>query len=223
MSRVLLSLRTALAIALGLCVIAVALAQDKKKSGGKKKPATGKIVAIDSLDMAGYPKLAETSKPDERSRERLEAVLAQFKVATNKRYLPRNGATFCNIYARDVCRAMNVQLPWMLANNLHDWLPSKAGKAAGWVAVSADEAQKAANDGRPVVVSFKNPGKIKTKGKDGKVTERPAHGHIAVVRPSDQPGGPFVSQAGSKNADNIAVSKVFSAARMKSIKYYANK
>lgn len=231
MSRVLLPLRAALALALLLGAVAAVPADDltrpekkKKKVAGKKKAAGPRTVAMDSLDISGYPQLTETSKPGERSKERLEAVLGQFKVETNKRYLPRSGATFCNIYARDVTHAMGVKLPYgMLANGIYDWLPSKAGKAAGWVAVSAEEAQKAANEGRPVVVSYKNPGKIKVKGKDGKMTEKPAHGHIAVVRPSDQPGGPWLSNAGSKNADNIAVSKVFSKGRMKTIRYYANK
>jgi hypothetical protein len=222
MSHVLLHLRTGLAFALVLGVATVALAQDKKKSPPKKKPAGPKTVAIDSLDLSGYPKVAETSKPGERSKEALEKVLAQFKVETNKRYLPRSGATFCNIYARDVCKAMNCTIPYgMLANGIYDWLPSKAGKAAGWVAVTPEEAQKLANEGRPVVVSFKNLAKLKDK--EGKPTDKPAHGHIGMVRPSDKPGGPWISNAGSKNRDNIEVSKVFSAARMKTIKYYANK
>jgi hypothetical protein len=224
MTRVLLQLRTGLAFALVLGVATVALADDKKKKPAPKKPAGPKTVAIDSLDISGYPKVSETSKPGERSKERLEAVLAQFKVETNKRYLPRSGATFCNIYARDVCKAMNCTIPYgMLANGIYDWLPSKAGKAAGWVQVTPEEAQKLANEGRPVVVSYKNPAKIKVKNKDGTVTEKPAHGHIGVVRPSDEPGGPYISNAGSKNRDNVPVSKVFSAARMKTIKYYANK
>jgi hypothetical protein len=223
MSRVLLALRPAWGVALMLGLAALAPADDKKKKPAPK-PKGPKIVAMGSLDISGYPKLTETSKPGERSKDRLEAVLGQFNVESNKRYLPRSGATFCNIYARDACHAMGVKIPYgMLANGIYDWLPSKAGKAAGWVAVTPEEAQKAANEGRPVVVSFKNLAKIKVKGKDGKVTEKPAHGHIAMVRPSDAAGGPYLSHAGSKNSNNIAANKVFSAARMKTIKYYANK
>lgn len=223
MSRMFLCFRASTALALLLGVATLSVAQDKKKPA--KKVGTGpKTVAMDSLDISGYPKFTATSRPGERGREQLEAVLAQFKVETNKRYLPRQGATFCNIYARDVCKAMNCTLPYgRLANQIYDWLPSKAGKAAGWVAVTPDEAQRLANEGRPVVVSYKNPGKIKVKGKDGKVTERPAHGHIAMVRPSDQPGGPWLSHAGSRNSNHVPVNKVFSAARMKTIRYYANK
>src|SRR5262249_3448841 len=223
MSRVLLTLRAALAFALVVGVTAVAGADDAKKKPGKK-PAAPKTVPIDSLDLNRYPAVTETSKPDDRSKERLEAVLAQFKVETNKRYLPRNGATFCNIYARDVTYAMGVKVPaGMLANDIYDWLPSKAGKAAGWVQVTPEEAQKCANAGRPVVVSWKNPGKIKVKGKDGQVIEKPAHGHMGVVRPSDQPGGPYMSNAGAKNRDNVAVNKVFGPAALKTVKYYVNK
>src|SRR5262245_57375506 len=111
MSRVLLHLRAGLTFALMLGVATVALAQDKKKSPDKKKPATPKTVAIDSLDLDRFPNVTETSKPGERSKEALEKVLAQFKVETNKRYLPRNGATFCNIYTRDVTNALNVKIP----------------------------------------------------------------------------------------------------------------
>jgi hypothetical protein len=225
MSHVLLHLRTGLAFALVLGVATVAPGQDKKKSPPKKKPAGPKIVALDSLDMTGYPKVSETSKPGERSKEALEKVLAQFKVETNKRYLPRSGATFCNIYTRDVCHALGCKIPYgMLANGIYDWLPSKEGKAAGWVQVTADEAQKAANEGRPAVVSWKNPKKIKTKDKDGKEIEKPAHGHIAVVRPSDQPGGPYLSNAGAKNLEKVSVKKIFSEAKLKNaVKFYANK
>src|SRR5437667_227127 len=103
---------------------------------------------------------------------------------------------------------MNCKLPYQLANSLYDWLPSKEGKAAGWVSVSAAEAQKAANAGRPVVVSWKNPS---------------GHGHIAPVRPGELKGGPWLANVGAKNIETVSVSKIFKAAAQKSLRYYANK
>ncbi|MFM7743331.1 MAG: BPL-N domain-containing protein [Verrucomicrobiota bacterium] len=81
-----------------------------------------------------------------------------------------------------------------LANAQFDWLASEAGKKAGWVALKdGAAAQAAANDGRLVLASLKNPD-----------ATRP--GHIAVVRPGAKgpealaAEGPDVMQAGGTNA-----------------------
>ncbi len=81
-----------------------------------------------------------------------------------------------------------------LANAQFDWLASDAGKKAGWVRlVDGAAAQAAANDGRLVLASLKNPD-----------ATRP--GHIAVVRPGTKgpealaSEGPDVMQAGGTNA-----------------------
>ncbi len=81
-----------------------------------------------------------------------------------------------------------------LANAQFDWLASDAGKKSGWVRlVDGAAAQAAANDGRLVLASLKNPD-----------ATRP--GHIAVVRPGTKgpealaSEGPDVMQAGGTNA-----------------------
>lgn len=81
-----------------------------------------------------------------------------------------------------------------LANAQFDWLASDTGKKSGWVRlVDGAAAQAAANDGRLVLASLKNPD-----------ATRP--GHIAVVRPGTKgpealaSEGPDVMQAGGTNA-----------------------
>ncbi len=91
----------------------------------------------------------------------------------------------------------------LLANAQYDWLAADAGKRAGWVALKdGAAAQAAANDGRLVLASLKNPD-----------ATRP--GHIAVVRPGTKDAGllaqegPDVMQAGGTNALRISLRKGF--------------
>jgi hypothetical protein len=91
----------------------------------------------------------------------------------------------------------------LLANAQSDWLASDAGKKAGWVALKdGAAAQAAANDGRLVLASLKNPDPT-----------RP--GHIAVVRPGAKDAGllaqegPDVMQAGGTNALRVSLRKGF--------------
>lgn len=90
-----------------------------------------------------------------------------------------------------------------LANAQFDWLASDAGKKAGWVALKdGAAAQAAANDGRLVLASLKNPD-----------ATRP--GHIAVIRPGAKGAeelaadGPDVMQAGGTNALRTTLRKGF--------------
>jgi glutamine amidotransferase-like uncharacterized protein len=82
----------------------------------------------------------------------------------------------------------------LLANAQFGWLASDAGKKAGWVRlVDGAAAQAAANDGRLVLASLKNPDPTKS-------------GHIAIVRPGNKDAdllakdGPDIMQAGGTNA-----------------------
>lgn len=90
-----------------------------------------------------------------------------------------------------------------LANAQFDWLGSEAAKKAGWVALKdGAAAQAAANDGRLVLASLKNPDPT-----------RP--GHIALVRPGSKDAelmgkeGPDVMQAGGTNALRTSMRKGF--------------
>ena len=91
----------------------------------------------------------------------------------------------------------------LLANAQFDWLLSAAGMKAGWVALKdAAAAQAAANDGRLVLASLKNPDPAKS-------------GHIAIVRPANKDAellakeGPDVMQAGGTNALRTTMRKGF--------------
>ena len=91
----------------------------------------------------------------------------------------------------------------LLANAQFVWLASDAGKKAGWVAMKdGAAAQAAANDGRLVLASLKNPDPTKS-------------GHIAIVRPGNKEAdllakdGPDIMQAGGTNALRTTLRKGF--------------
>jgi hypothetical protein len=131
-----------------------------------------------------------TSCPNCRSAEQLAAVVQQFNVATDARYQPQGGTTFCNIFVWDVTRALAAEIPhwWvgheMNANALYDWLSAHGGDY-GWTACSADDASAAAAAGKPAVAVWKNPSG--------------GPGHIAVVIPTpDGLSGVYIAQAGAR-------------------------
>jgi len=147
-----------------------------------------------------------------RNRNTYDQVINQFGVGTNPRYTPRNGNTYCNIFVWDVTRAMGAEIPhWvqrdgtparpfdrgareLSANGTVRWL-NRHGARYGWRRVTADEAQRNANRGRPTVVVMPRPG---------------GTGHVAIVRPGvNGPRGPAMAQAGARNFNNGNVRDVF--------------
>jgi hypothetical protein len=107
----------------------------------------------------------------------------------------------------------------LLANAQYRWLQNQ-GPQNGWAAVDSHQtAQKIANQGCLVVISYANPNK-----------RRP--GHIAIVRPSDKSKeeintkGPQIIQAGQKNYNSTTLSKGFrnhqQAFRKHRIRYFAH-
>ena len=92
--------------------------------------------------------------------------------------------THCSAFAAAAADSLGIYLLHppehshvLLANAQSDWLPSAAGRKAGWQSVSsALEAQQRANAGQLVMAVFKNP----------KAT---LAGHIAIVRPADRARG----------------------------------
>ncbi len=107
----------------------------------------------------------------------------------------------------------------LLANAQYRWLHNQGAKY-GWAAVDSHvTAQKIANQGCLVVISYANPNK-----------RRP--GHIAIVRPSDKSKdeintkGPQIIQAGQKNYNSTTLSKGFrnhqTAFRKHKMAYYAH-
>ena len=144
-----------------------------------------------------------------RSAQNYNKIIDQFNVAKNPRYKITNGSTWCNIFAWDVMRAMNVPFSHWVAPNgkpltyneakktkgakehgvtRHlEWI-KKYGAKYGWRKVSASEAQKRANKGYPTLVM----------GSSGS--------HIAVVRPETSKykyttNNPVISQAGAYNVN----------------------
>ena len=141
-----------------------------------------------------------------RSKEAYDTVIDQFKVASNSRYTPSGGDTWCNIFGWDVMSAMGVQLPhWIKsnvpatsttsgateinANSVYTWMKNY-GSGYGWTSATARTAQDKANLGYPVVGLYYNSG---------------GHGHVIVVRPEttaypySTAKGPVIAQAGASN------------------------
>lgn len=117
------------------------------------------------------------NKPDARSRSSYEAVIDQFPVETHARWLPKGGATYCNIFAGDVTRALGCEIPRIIEskelpiNGVIAWL-REHGQSIGWKTATYPDAWQRANMGLPTVGTWLNPN---------------GHGHIVMVRPSDSP------------------------------------
>ena len=52
-----------------------------------------------------------TNEVGNRSMDNYQAVLNEFGVETNPRYLQRNGNTYCNIFVWDATKAMGAEIP----------------------------------------------------------------------------------------------------------------
>lgn len=166
--------------------------------------------------------VGDLSKP---SAAQYEKVIDQFKVGTNPRYTPRDvpqpdgskkHTTFCNVFVTDVCLAMGAPTPTppysVSANDYAAWLASTkpgGGATKGWKQVSAAEAQKLANSGRPAIAAWTNP-------KPG------ASGHVAMVRPGelDPVKGPATANAGETCFDQGHVADGFKSGPLSDVKYY---
>ena len=151
-----------------------------------------------------------TSSLGARSANTYNRVINQFNVTKATRYArTAKGLTWCNIFAWDVCSAMNVKLPhWVMkngtpatsadrkkgawemnANETFKWL-ANYGSRYGWKKVSAKDAQARANRGFPTVVIWRNASS--------------GSGHVAIVRPEAgsykySSRGPVIAQAGLRN------------------------
>lgn len=163
-----------------------------------------------------YP-LVKFSYKGNRSNDLYKEVVAQFQVAVNPRYTPRDlnadgtRETFCNIFMWDVSRAMSAEIPhWvdptsldpvpfgtkgaheLSANGAARWLAQKGGKF-GWRACSEMSARAAAGMGMPSIAIWDNHTGI---------------GHVAVVVPSPV-GATFIAQAGATCFEYGPITKGF--------------
>lgn len=171
-----------------------------------------------------YPPL--TNSAANRNPTILDQVINQFAVGHNPRYLPDDGNTYCNIFAWDVTRAMDCEIPhwiddkWNIArpnssgayeiriNEGIEWMIKYGVKNFGWQMATAQTAQDYANLGKVAVAMWKNP----IPG---------GHGHIAVIRPGAITNkGAACAQAGGTNFNYGHIKDGFGA--LKIPKYYVH-
>lgn len=194
------------------------------------KHASGKVTK--RTENAGAHSLNETGMPGRKGEtpEELRAELGQIISYLNpgksnhKRYWPRSGLTFCNIYAHDYCFLAGVYFPrvwWtdkalleiakgntqkplygntireMRANDLFRWLRDY-GEQFGWQrAVSATELQNFANLGAVCLIIARR----KNEGRSGHVSAvvPETDAHKAKRMSNGEISSPLQSQAGSGN------------------------
>lgn len=135
-----------------------------------------------------------TSCPSCRSPEALRAVAAQFDVATEARYRPRDTSgdglidTHCDAFVGDCTAALGAPIPFwwrakeLSANGSIDWL-EKHGPRYGWRRALGDAARAMAAAGRIAVATWRNPA---------------GPGHVALLLPPAPDGTIRIAQAGRR-------------------------
>lgn len=124
-----------------------------------------------------------------RSPEALERVVAELNPVKNPKYKVRDitgdgkDETFCNWFVRDALSMLGVEIPQMLANDLHAWFSSDSARADGWLKFNQPAAALRAAMGYPTVAS--------SLGR--------SHGHVALLVPPRTAQGTFIAQAGLNN------------------------
>ncbi len=136
-----------------------------------------------------------------RSAAFLDSVLDAQHVETNPLYVPADGKTHCNLFARNVSVLMGAPIPLALANEQHAWLDAQQYRSdvvppAGWQRSNAVDAQKAADRGELALASWANP----VPG---------GHGHIVVLRPSRGEPGVWCCAAGAHNFNRTLLQHSF--------------
>jgi len=104
--------------------------------------------------------------------------------------------TFCNFLVREGLKMFGVDVPRMLANDLHDYLLDMRGQAKGFVKLPTEWlARKVAETGCPVVVAWKNTALRQTpRG----LVASPGHvGLVVPARPQDPKSVTWIAQAGA--------------------------
>jgi hypothetical protein len=138
---------------------------------------------------------------DERHRSAtiLSAVLDSLSVEHVERYQPGDGKTWCQILTWDATLCLGCEVPhWvgkgeLNANETVLWLRNE-GRDLGWREVGEQTARIEALMGHPTIAAWENP--------DG-------HGHVAMVRPSPEPGPIYICQAGATNHNLCTLARGF--------------
>lgn len=122
----------------------------------------------DGIDYSAFP--TDTSQAvtpkyvstkDNRQSVKLNDIIAQFRLGINPRYTAKAGMdknSTSQIFLWDYSIAMTCEIPikndagrTLTATQIADWMMSTYGKSSGWQSVTAEEAQIAANNGKPTV------------------------------------------------------------------------
>ncbi|MNW34548.1 hypothetical protein D3C74_115230 [compost metagenome] len=143
-----------------------------------------------------------------RSAANYSANIDSLKVETNKKYLPGGGKTYCNIFAQDVMKLMDAELPGGTANTIAKAL--YGNNTPGWYSVTYSTAQNRANKGYPTI---------------GIRQDTPS-GHVVVIRPKDsavtQVRDVLVAQAGASNFNSKTINYSWKSAVLSEVKFYTH-
>lgn len=135
------------------------------------------------------------------TRTRANLLTAIRSVGLFSNFLSGAGLTHCNQADRAILKALGLEIPPLLANDLADWFAGPEGIAAGWMPAEVSDAHWAAEKGNPVVGVYKNPN---------------GHGHIVIGSPSPDTmsgasAGFHCCQAGLRNFECEPISHAFGA------------
>jgi hypothetical protein len=180
------------------------------------------IVSINEVDHRLPVDAPLRSDPDARSSAAYDAVIGQFDVEKNPRYVPRKDDTAsydtgiitrCHSFVWDVTRAMGAEIPYWVDENgepneleltEHGWWELR--EPAYWMSANAINSwlnQKGLERGWHQVPAekaqeFANLGYPTV----ATVHEPEGFGHIGIVRPGKILNGPALAQAGTSNVNN---------------------
>ncbi len=146
-----------------------------------------------------------------RTPQQYNRAINSYNVANNPAYLPRDGKTYCNVFAADFAKSLGAPLPlfvtdgngnitrYLGATLMKDWLDGTLnvpgrytqGPANGWIRVGPKRAAEAANDGFLTIAA--------------------GYGHMAVVRAGTPEGASAgdirIAQAGASNFNDGTMSR----------------
>lgn len=187
---------------------------DKSGVTAPAVPVAPSIPAAPPTDVK--PIIPPVSPANPAMVQKIKDLIHSMNVTGNSRYLPKNGDTYCNIFAMDFCKKMGIPLPeyldwnkdgriddYLNANESISWLNGsynkggvQTGPQLGWKTVTADQAAQYASEGKVVVAGWINP--------DARLP-----GHMAIVRPESTAGNIQIAQAGGSNFEKGSVTKGF--------------